>query len=91
MEQPKPQLTRLTRRRVRRVKAPRYPRSLTFAPPPLKGQSGFDFALQPEMDEEDRSDSRCRKDSGKHLIVRSLHSGDSSATFILGRVPTLDR
>ncbi len=45
MEQPKPQPTRPARSLTRRIKAPRYPRPLTFAPPPVKGQSDFDFGI----------------------------------------------
>jgi hypothetical protein len=45
MKQPKLQPTRLARHRARRIKAPRYPRSLTLAPPPAKGQTEFDFSV----------------------------------------------
>lgn len=51
MEQPKPQPTGPARGRARRVKAPRYPRPLTFAPPPVKGQTEFDLTSLPEQDE----------------------------------------
>jgi hypothetical protein len=50
MKPTKPQPARPARRRARRVQAPRYPRSLTFAPPPAKGQSDFDFSITEEKE-----------------------------------------
>lgn len=57
MKQPKQQPARPARSRARRVKAPRYPRRLIFAPPPIKGQSDFDFSIAEEkgVDENNRS------------------------------------
>lgn len=51
MEKAIPQPCQPSRGRAGRVKAPRYPRPLTFAPPPVKGQTEFDLTSLPEQDE----------------------------------------
>lgn len=43
MKQLKPQHDRPARSGASRVKAPRYTRPLTFAPPPVQGQTEFNF------------------------------------------------